>query len=181
MLVGYVVLQLSRLEVFIKGPNDLLAYTTRNLIECSIWCELIKTGEAAAEKFLDDALIDQRELIVDMDAEMMDALQDVSDIAPSIKDQLEHARVDPEELVTVLYNRILVVEGSRQKLQRRERRKHEAHLFKLCSKFIHPSAWFIGGFKKMLSDDIYRRMFLFDALEYAEECMAKCESYLTDL
>jgi hypothetical protein len=175
MLMDYVLLQSSRLNQFIRGPNDLIAYTTRNLLECAIWCEFIKTGEAAVEQFYDDVFIEERELTESGGSEGMNMFDDVSDLTERLSG-LEHYGLDPEKVIRALQNRILTAEGRRTTLKKREHRKFERHKFMVCSKYIHPSAWLLHQLNDVLTDDTMRRILLDYGLEYAEECVKECET-----
>jgi hypothetical protein len=110
LLMDFVVLQLSRIGQFVRGPNDLLAYTVRNLIECSIWCEAITSSQEAAEKFWDDTLIEERELIDGLGAEALAMYQDFSDITER-SGQLKKHGIDPQKAAKGLHSIVMAAEG----------------------------------------------------------------------
>ena len=174
LLMEFVVLQLSRLANFVRGPNDLLAYTVRNLIECSIWCESITNNREAAEKFWEDVFIEQRELLDGLAPDALAMYEDFSDTSDR-SGQLKQLGIDPQKLAKSLHNMVMATEGRRTAIKKRKQKAGELQLFRSCSKYLHPSAWLLSELTERLSDDTSRRVLLDDALRYAEECIKPCE------
>jgi hypothetical protein len=181
LLMKYVALHLARIPQLAKGPNDFLAYTVRCLLESSIWCEAIRKDQAVAEKLFDDVFIEERELNGHITPEEMGIIADFKGkLAPPAAKQLMKLGIDPVKVVENLQRHVIASDGRRTRIEKRTTKPREPHIFKTCSKFLHPSAWILANLDRTLRDDAYRRVFLSDALAYAEESIADCEIAMSD-
>jgi hypothetical protein len=145
-LTQYLDVQLVRLDSCAAGPNDLLALVVRNLLETLIWANFVRRGAVEATQFLSERAIDLKEI-----AKLSRSLQSNSS--------------EDLERVAAIEEVFLKVPGRRLQLKRNS--QVEEVIFKLCSKYIHPSSWLLNGLHRLADDTPHRKLFCELALNYA--------------
>lgn len=146
-LIRYLDFQLVRLDACAAGPNDLLALVVRNLLETLAWAKFVMSGPTEATRFLSEYAIDLKEI-----AKLSRVLRSTSS---------EH----PERSVAAIEEVFLRVPG--QRLQLKRHGNVEEVIFKLCSKYIHPSSWLLGRLQRLDENSPHRKLFCELALNYA--------------
>jgi hypothetical protein len=144
-LIRYLDLQLVRLDACAGGPNDLLALVVRNLLETLAWAKFVMRGSSEATQFLSEHAIDLKEI-----AKLSRVLRATSEV--------------PESSVAAIEEAFLRVPGQRLQLKRSD--SVEEVVFKLCSKYIHPSSWLLERLHR-LENSQHRKLFCELALNYA--------------
>jgi hypothetical protein len=151
-LCFYLDLQLERLHDWAEGPVDLLAMVTRSLLELLFWTEYVLETRQNAERFLAEQRIDLAELmkkaVLAFEAESNEMFSET-----------------PEGFADLLALKGRRVDGSK-------RGALDAYTFKLCSKYIHPSAWLLAKLDKHLNSEMNRRLFWMMSLRYASNISA---------
>jgi hypothetical protein len=135
-ILKYVDLQLSRAVRWIDQESDLMALVLRTLIELRFWTDFVSQGSARAEHFLNEASSDSKELY-------------------------EHLlRAFPEE--SIAYS----IPSSIKRIRPTRNSDAEELLWKMCSKFIHPSSLVLHRPELTISNEEYRRVFAIKVLYY---------------
>lgn len=146
-LIQYLDVQLIRLDSCAAGPNDMLALVVRNLLETLIWANFVKRGATEATLFLSERAIDLKEI-----AKLSRSLQ-------------SNSSEDLDSSVAAIEEVFLKVPGQRIQLKRNSH--VEELIFKVCSKYIHPSSWLLNGLHRLENNAPHRKLFCELALNYA--------------
>lgn len=146
-LIQYLDVQLVRLDSCAAGPNDMLALVVRNLLETLIWANFVMRGATEATQFLSEPAIDLKEI-----AKLSRSLQSTN------------SSEDLGSSVAAIEELFLRVPGQRIRLMRNSH--VEDMIFKVCSKYIHPSSWLLNGLHR-LENAPHRKLFCELALNYA--------------
>jgi hypothetical protein len=144
-LVIYMTTLWERLREWERLPCDLLAWTTRNLMEVHFWTQFIIGSRDSAASFLREREIDQRELW-----------------------KLYLNTKEPEDFHDVSLCAIKVLAESISG-KRVHVKNEDDFLFKKCSKYIHPSAWLIADCERRMNDRFARYQFVAFSLHYLSE------------
>jgi hypothetical protein len=139
----YVDLLWKRLSDWEAADIDLLAWTTRNLLEATFWARFVTESVDNARTFLSQDEIDQKELF----EAFLERQGDLTDIG--------HAAVAA-----------LVASVPGKRVPMRGTDTDDPLLYKECSKFIHVSAWLINNFDRHMNDDYTRLTFIAFSLSY---------------
>jgi hypothetical protein len=128
-LLRYVDLQLSRAVRWIDQESDLMALILRSLIELRFWAEFISQGNDKAKHFLEEANTDSKDIY----DRLVKAFPDETtpyDFPPTVKRISPVRASDAEEL-----------------------------LWKVCSKFIHPTPFVLDSPEASVFSEGYRELF----------------------
>lgn len=128
-ILQYLDLLLSRAVRWVEEDADLMAGVMRSLIELKFWSHFISGSPEKATQFLNEPLIDARELY-----ERLEKL-----VAPGTY-QLETPPVQG--------NRVTVAPSGEK----------ESLLWKMCSKLIHPSSWVINDLEGTIHNGYQRQV-----------------------
>lgn len=129
-IILYADLQLQRVVRSPEMDNDLLAGILRNLMELREWAKFVASDEKQAERFVNESVIDTRELF-----------------------DLIGAPVDPA--IDALNAAAAHIQGKRKRFDRGS--EQDDFFWKLCSKLIHPSSLVINNTHTLLQDSIIRK------------------------
>ncbi len=147
-LLRYAGFQLYRLEDSLKGPIDNLAWIVRNLLETSVWLEFVLESKSNAAIFLEEYQTDRKELLYKMNETL------------AVMNQQPFTEPKPKRPMML------------------QRKSLEQNMdYKLCSKFIHPTAWLLGR-REIFENKEYRatlpvrKAFFARALHYSFEITA---------
>lgn len=135
----------ARLSKWQTVECDLLAWTTRNVLETHLWARFATSSEENAKAFISEADIDQKELF---NAFLQQG--DPRDIGHAV--------------VSVLADRI----GGKRTAVRAEN-TDDPLLHKQCSKYVHATAWIINGFDRHMNDEYVRRQLVAFSLHHLAE------------
>ncbi len=135
-VLKYLDLQLSRAVRWIDQEADLMALVLRSLIELRFWASYVSEGNDKAQHFLSEANTDS----VDIYERLLKAFPRETteyDLPARVK-RVTPTRIDYEEEL----------------------------LWKVCSKFIHPSSLILEGPETTIFSDGYRQMFAIKVVYY---------------
>jgi len=140
----YIDSQWRRLHGWHRGPCDVLAFITRNLMELYFWTKRIVQSAELAQQFLNESDVEQQELFK------------------------EHLKIEPENDDASLARSLLKVlsnewTGHRTRFEKTD--KYEPLVYKECSKYIHASPWLINNLCRM-HDPYVRRELIAYTLHY---------------
>jgi hypothetical protein len=135
-VLKYVNLQLSRAVRWIDQEADLMALVLRSLIELCFWAHFISQSNDKAKHFLEEANTDSKDIYERL------------------------LRAYPEE--TTPYNFPPV--AKRVNLTRIDEK--EDLLWKVCSKFIHPTSFVLEAPETTILNEDYRKVFAVKVLYY---------------
>jgi Family of unknown function (DUF5677) len=161
--IGILIISASGLERALEEKMiTTLAWVVRNLLELSIWIEFCAWSDENAKRFYDDGIRDLygwSKAIMDMHKE---------------KNAEEHKRLSEkmEELEKLAESRGLGKLGDdymqvRKAAEELGRENDFAGLYKLCSKFAHPTAWVVRSAASTEADAEMREMFFMDGVDLA--------------
>jgi hypothetical protein len=136
----YLDLLWKRLSGWEKAETDLLAWTTRNLLEVHFWTQFITQSAANAQEFISEADIDQRELF-EVYLRQQGNLTDIGDAA-----------------IRALAD---LTPGKRERIG-----TPDPLLYKECSKYVHVTSWIVNGYDRHIKDDYARLKFIAFSLHY---------------
>lgn len=174
-LMRYVLLQLSRLHNFAHASNDILALFARGSIECLLWCEMLASDESAGERYFDNFFIEEREIL---EASPHHIRNDSIDWQASSDDlkPFKGAGIDPRQLIIGLERFILDAGvGKRERLSKQGQDALMRQVFRVCSKFIHPSPWLLNNLEQALANEADRCVFIDAAIVYFEQSIEHFE------
>ena len=135
-VLKYVDLQLSRAVRWIDQEADLMALVLRSLIELRFWADFISQGNDKAEHFLQEANTDSKD-IYDRLLKSFPKETTPYNFPPAAK-RISPTRIDD----------------------------HEELLWKVCSKFVHPTSLVLDSPETTILNEGYREVFAIKALYY---------------
>jgi hypothetical protein len=135
-ILKYLDLQLACAARWIDDSADLMALVLRRLIELRFYSDYVGEGQPEASRFLAEADTDSKEVY-----ELM-------------------RRAFPDDML------IHDVPESEKRLTTKRQNAEEEVLFKLCSKFIHPSALTMYDLQATVLSEDYRQMFALRVVFY---------------
>lgn len=135
-ILRYLDLQLGRAARWINDDADLMALVLRSLIDLRFWAKYVSTGPVEATRFLSEADTDSVELYRLMQKAFPEDIEIIE--TPEVQKRIGMERVAGEEEV----------------------------LYKLCSKFIHPSSLVLHDVKNTILSEEHRKMFAIKVLYY---------------
>jgi hypothetical protein len=147
-LLRYLSLQLTRAIKWLNGDLDLLAFVVRSTGELALWARFVNANEKNARRFLEDHQADGKELV----------------------EYGELATKGAELKSLPFMDEYFASLPKRLKLSRST--DVDNYVFKLTSKYIHPSAWLLTNLRKIngfTMERIILRLFL---IKYATEVLA---------
>ena len=169
-LLNYARLQITRVTQWSDGPADLLAGTTRNLLEWSLWCQFIVEDPKNLDVLTKDARADLVDLI-----SINPALDEVlyresfssQELSAERTEALMKTRASIDTVLKAFENDVgrlpkrLRLDGLRNRL--------DDYVFKACSKEIHPTATSLLMTPRMTNAETEARLTNFRtlALHYA--------------
>jgi hypothetical protein len=138
-LLSYLSVQLQRGLRWLKDDLDLLAGVVRSVSELAIWAKFVNESDENANRFLQEHAVDMKELMGYSSAAVR-APQ--TETLPFI-----------EEYLASLPKRVALKRST----------EIDDYVFKLCSKYVHPSAWLLtnlGKIRGFTMDRITLRLYL---------------------
>jgi hypothetical protein len=137
-ILRYLDWQLARAVRWLNQDQeaDLMALALRNLIELRFWAQFVSKGNAEALHFLEEANTDSKDIYERLQ-KAYPAETTAYEVPPTVKRQ-NPARIDEEEEL----------------------------LFKICSKFIHPSSLVLDTPDTTIKNEGYRKVFAVKVLYY---------------
>lgn len=139
----YVDLLWKRLSQWETADSDLLAWTTRNLLEVAFWTRFVTESVDNAQAFISQADIDQKELF----CAFLEQQGDPTDMG--------HAAVAA-----------LAASVHGKRTQVRATNTADPLLYKECSKYVHVTAWLINNYDRRMNDDYMRLTFVAFSLSH---------------
>ena len=139
-----------------------LAWIVRNLLELSIWIEFCVRSDGNAKRFEDDGIRDLygwTKAVIEM--EKAGSAAEHKKLADKMKELEELAK---QRGLPVLDDGYKKVRDAAKDLGREE---EFGPLYKLCSKFAHPTAWVVRTASSVEADADIREMFFRDGIELA--------------
>jgi hypothetical protein len=119
VILRYLEIQLRRADGWLGGPTDLLAYITRSLLDLSFWSKYISENIENANRFLNEREVDLCEL----------------------NDRASFAYEGEEQTIPTFVLENIISLPRRIRICRDKR--EDEYVFKLCSKYLHPSSWLL--------------------------------------
>jgi hypothetical protein len=135
-VLKYVNLQLARAVRWIDQEADLMALVLRSLIELRFWAHFVSQGNDNAKHFLEEANTDSKEIY----ERLLKAFPEETtpyNVPPVVK-RVNPTRIDDDEEL----------------------------LWKLCSKFIHPTSFVLDNPENTILNEGYRKVFAVKVLFY---------------
>jgi hypothetical protein len=135
-VLTYVNLQLARAVRWIDQEADLMALVLRSLIELRFWAHFVSQGNDKAEHFLEEANTDSKDIY----ERLLKAFPEETtpyNVPPVVK-RFNPTRIDDEEEL----------------------------LWKICSKFIHPTSFVLDTPETTILNENYRKVFAVKVLYY---------------
>jgi hypothetical protein len=135
-VLKYVNLQLARAVRWIDQEADLMALVLRSLIELRFWADFVSQGNDKAKHFLEEANTDSKDIY----ERLLKAFPEEAtpyNVPPVVK-RVNPTRIDDEEEL----------------------------LWKICSKFIHPTSFVLDTPETTILNEGYRKVFAVKVLYY---------------
>jgi hypothetical protein len=160
-------------RAFVERRTTTLAWTTRNLLELSIWIDYCNLSDANAKRFRDDAardLLGFSRAIQSLqvhetgleDAELKAAQQRLATFAQSWG-------------ISALEDDFTKVSAAARDLGREA---SYLSLNKLLSKLAHPTAWAVNSVHSVDADEEFREMFFSDGVEMATGSLTSIRTFI---
>jgi len=160
-------------RAFIERRTTTLAWTTRNLLELSIWIDYCNLSNANAKRFRDDAA---RDLLG-----FSRAIQSLQVHETGIEDaglQAAQQRLGTFAQswgIGALEDDFTKVSAAAKELGRE---KSYLCLNKLLSKLAHPTAWAVNSVHSVDADEDFREMFFSDGVEFATDALTSVRTFV---
>lgn len=135
-VLKYVDLQLSRASRWINQESNLMALVLRSLIETRFWADFISQGNDKAKHFLDESNADSKEIYEHL-LKTFPGETEFYNFQPAVK-RVRTTRIDDKE----------------------------EFLYKICSKFIHPTSLVLDSPEATILNEDYRKQFAIKVLYY---------------
>jgi hypothetical protein len=150
--------QLSRVRNWYEEPADMVAWATRNLFELDLLVRFVLKSEENMLRFLGERARDE--------IEILEGLISLGEDQSSRNVAILRARVD--DLKRIAQKHKIRPEKHRTTRDLADaaglRHVYDA-LFKLYSKYVHPSSWLVNASRQMI--DEYKDAFVLEAQRYA--------------
>jgi hypothetical protein len=121
-------------DAYTKDQQARVAWACRNLLELAVFAEFVVESAANAKEFAEDRLIDGHQIALLLknleDCEKSD--EAVSRVAPIVQKYVQQMKA--EHITRTQFHRVeTIVKG--------DLKKEFSAINRLCSKFVHPTAW----------------------------------------
>ena len=138
-ILRYLAMQLGRAVRWVNDEADLMALVLRGLIDLRFWAKYVSTGPVEAARFLGEADTDSVELYRLMQKAFPEETKSIE--MPEVQKRVGTERSPGEEEI----------------------------LFKLCSKFIHPTSLVLHDMEGTILSAEHRNLFAIKVLYYGWE------------
>ncbi len=160
-------------RAFVEKRITTLAWTTRNLLELSIWIDYCNLSEVHAKRFRDDAA---RDLYGLSHAVQSLEVDDKGIEDPQLKQSQQNLVTFAQSWgINALEDDFTKVAAAAKELGRDRR---FLSLNKLLSKLAHPTAWAVNSVRSIDADEDFRGIFLSDGVEMATDSLTSIRAFV---
>jgi hypothetical protein len=121
-------------DAYSKDQQDRVAWACRNLLELAVFAEFVVESATNAKEFAEDRLIDGHQIALQLqNLEAWEKSDEtVSHVVPIVQGYVQQMKA--EHITRTQFHRV-------ENIAKGELKKEFSTVNRLCSKFVHPTAW----------------------------------------